>query len=177
MNYPLLNFITETFMFKIYTGTDEENQMLEEFKNDEATKEFLPDFLKYIEETKKDLEEELPLLRYTTIVYLEKYPVGLITFFDNGKELTFSEGIRLSQRGKKLGSIIRKEAYDYVFNNIETIEKIVSYVDTKNLNSIKNIEKTINDEKEKIYDPVKDKEFYKFSTYNPHLKQIHKYNK
>lgn len=174
MSYPLLNFNTETFIFKIYTNTEEENKMLEEFQNDEKTKEFLPDFLKYIEETKKDLEEGFEPLRYTTIVYLNNYPIGLTTFYDSGNELVYSLGIRPSERGKSLGSKIKKEAYNYAFENIENIEKIVGYIDIQNISSLKSVEKTTSDNIEKIYDPIKNKEFYKFSTNNPYFKKENK---
>ena len=36
-NYPLLNFNTESFAFKIYSNTIEEQKMIKEFELDQKT--------------------------------------------------------------------------------------------------------------------------------------------
>ena len=88
-NYPLLNFNTESFAFKIYSNTIEEQKMIKEFELDQKTQEFLPDFQKYIEEIKSDLEQGFEPFRYTTIVYFENRPVGIITFLIQKMNLFF----------------------------------------------------------------------------------------
>lgn len=167
----LLNFNTDSFSFKVYSNTIEEQKMIQEFKNDEKIQEFLPDFWKYIEETENDLQQGLDPLRYTTIVYFENKPLGLVTFFDMGNEFIFSYGIRPSARGKRLSSEIRKEAYDYIFSNLEDIEKITGFIEVNNENSLRSLEKNNFDNVERIMDLNQQKEFFKVSSNNPYLKK------
>lgn len=173
-DYPLLNFNTESFYFKLYSNTIEEQQMLEEFENDENTKKFLSDFLIYIEETQNDLDQGIDPLRYTTIVYFENRPIGLITFFDLSNELIFSHGIRPIERGKSLSSRIKKEVYDYVFKTLDNVEKITVFISTNNENNLNSLKKLTYDEIEKVWDPRQNQEFYKVSNHNPYLEKSNK---
>ena len=173
-NYPLLNFNTESFYFKLFSNTIEEQQMLEEFKSDENTRKFLSDFLIYIEDTQNDLEQGLEPLRYTTIAYFENRPVGLITFFDMENELIFSHGIRPTERGKRFSSRIKKEVFDYVFKNIENIEKITVFISIDNENNLNSLKKLTYDEIEKVWDPKENQEFFKVSNHNPFLEKSNK---
>lgn len=173
-SYPLLNFNTESFYFKLCSNTVDEQQMLEEFKNDENTQKFLSDFLEYVKDTQNDLEQGLDPLRYTTIAYFENKPVGLITFFDMENELIFSHGIRPSERGKRLSSRIKKEVYDYVFQSLERVEKITVFISIDNESNLKSLKKITYDEIEKVWDPRQNQEFYKVSNYNPYLKKRNK---
>lgn len=169
--YPLLNFSTESFSFKVYSATIEEQQMIQEFKNDDKVAEFLPDFWQYIEETQKDLEAGIEPIRYTTIAYLEQKPIGLITFYNVGNELIFSHGIRPTERGKRLSSKIKREVFDYVFSNLKDIEKITVFIDANNQNNLHSLQKLTYDEIEKILDCSQNKEFFKVSNYNPYLEK------
>lgn len=171
---PLLNFETESFSYKLYQGNQEEQKMIEEFKNDSSTKEFLSEFWNYIQETKEDIENDFEPQRYTSIVYYEEFPIGLITFFDLDNELIFSHGIRPSQRGNSFSSRIKKEVYDYVFRNLETVEKITVYIDVNNEKNLRSLQKLPYDEIEKIYDDKKQKEFYKVSNRSPYLEEVKK---
>lgn len=174
MSYPLLNFNTETFEFKLYTNTPEEQQMLDEFKCDEKTKDFLPDFLKYIEETQSDLAESLEPLRYTTIAYFENRPIGMITFFDIGDEYVFSHGIRPSERGNRFSSRVKREVFDYVFRTLDNVKKITVFIDVNNENNLNSLKKLTYDEIERVYDPKENREFYKVSNCNPYLEKGNK---
>lgn len=168
-NYPLLNFQTESFFFSLYADTELEKKMIQELKDDLETKEFLPDFLKYIQETRTDLEEQIDPIRFTSIVYYQNYPIGLISFYDIGNELVFSQGIIPSQRGKGLSSMIRKEVYQYVFENIEGVEKITAYIDNQNMKSLHALGKFGCDEMEEICDEQGKKQYFKITNYNPIL--------
>jgi len=171
MNYPLLNFNTESFEFKLYTNTLEEQQMLDEFKIDNKTKEFLPDFLKYIDETQRDLDSDFEPLRYTTIAYFEGRPIGMITLFDADSEYIFSHGIRPSERGNRFSSRIKREVFDYVFRTLDNATKITVFIDVNNENNLNSLKKLTYDEIEKVWDPKENKEFYKVSNYNPYLEK------
>ena len=170
-SYPLLNFKTDSFSFRLFSNTKDEQQMIEEFMNDEKTQSFLPDFLKYIRETQQDLEQGFAPLRYTSIAYYEDKPIGLITFFDMEKELIFSHGVRPSERGKRFSSRIKKEVFDYVFSTLENIEKITVYIDVNNENNLNSLKKLVYDSIEKVYSKDGDTEFYRVSNYNPYLKK------
>lgn len=171
---PLLNFETESFSYQLYQGSQEEQSMIEEFKNDPATKEFLSEFWNYILETKEDIENDFEPQRYTNIVYYKEVPIGLITFFDLDNELIFSHGIRPSQRGNRFSSKIKREVYDYVFRNLETVEKITVYIDVNNEKNLRSLQKLAYDEIEELHDEKQHKDFYKVSNYNPYLENMKK---
>lgn len=168
-NYPLLNFNTESFSFRVYSNIDEEISMINEFEKDEKTKEFLSDFKKYIFETEQDLKLDIEPLRYTTIAYYEDRPVGLITFLNLGNELIFSHGIRPSERGNRFSSRIKREVFDYAFCTLDNVEKIVVFIDSNNENNLHSLQKLTYDEIEKIWDEKQQKEFLKVSNHNPYL--------
>lgn len=171
---PLLNFNTESFSYRLYTSTEEENKMLDEFSNDEKTQEFLKDFKNYIIETDEELKLGVEPSRYTTIVYYEEEPIGLVTFYDLENELIFSHGIRPNKRGNKFSSRIKKELFDYVFRSLEEVEKITVYIDSNNTNNLHSLQKLTYDEIETIFDEKENKEYLKVSNYNPYLEKSNK---
>lgn len=166
-NYPLLNFKTETFSFLPYSHAELEEEMIKELVEDLETIAFLPDFLEYIHETERDLENEVEPIRFTSIVYYQNTPIGLISFYDFGNELVFSQGIAPKQRGKGFSSRIRKEVYQYIFENMKIIEKITAYIDAKNTKSIYTLGNFGCDEIENISDKKEKKEYLKITNYNP----------
>lgn len=168
-DYPLLNFNTESFSFRLFSNTEEEISMINEFEHDDNTKVFLTDFKKYIFETEEDLKLDIEPLRYTTIAYYEDRPVGLITFLNLENELIFSHGIRPSERGNRFSSRIKREVFDYAFRNLETVEKITVFIDSNNENNLHSLQKLTYDKIEKIWDEKSQKEYFKVSNHNPYL--------
>ena len=168
-DYPLLNFNTESFSLRLFSNTEEEISMINEFEHDDNTREFLTDFKKYIFETEQDLKLDIEPIRYTNIAYYEDRPVGLITFLNLGNELIFSHGIRPSERGNRFSSRIKREVFDYAFRTLDYVEKITVFIDSNNENNLHSLQKLTYDEIEKIWDEKSQKEFLKVSNNNPYL--------
>lgn len=166
---PLLKFHTESFSFQLYSGMEEEKEMLSELENDEKVKEFLQDFKNYISETQEEIKMGIEPSRYTTIVYHQMEPIGLITFYDLAPELVYSCGIRPSKRGNQFSSRIQKEVFDYVFQNLIEVERIIGYIDSNNTNSLNSLQKLTYDKIETNVDEKQGKVFYKVLNNNPYL--------
>jgi RimJ/RimL family protein N-acetyltransferase len=169
-NY-LLNFQTQNFKFKVFSGSDIELKMIRDFENDKDTLDYLSDFKLYLAETQKDVEDGVEPLRFTTIVYIDEIPIGILSLLNLGDNLVISHGIAPLYRGNGYSSKIKKEVFDYIFTNNNSIKEISAYVDKNNIKNIHSLSKLKNDGSEEIYDKKTGKTYFRISNVNPYYKE------
>lgn len=127
----------------------------------------MPGFKQYVEETKSDVEKGLEPLRYTTVLYKDGKPLGILSLFDLDDNLIMSYGIVPKHRGNHYSEQIKKEVSEYVFHFVPTIEKITAYIEATNYNSLKSISRLSMQNIAEMYDKETGKKYFVFTVYNP----------
>lgn len=135
----LENLRTKSFKFASYDEKNIEHlKLLKDITNDNLTQEFFNDWSTLLFSTDE--------FTYGYIVEKDNNVIGLITINEmDDRNFVFSHIISPNHRGNKYSSLIKKELYDYIFQN-NMADNIICYIEDTNKNSISSMMKTNPDE-------------------------------
>lgn len=124
---------------------DKNAKLLMEWRNDEITREmsFNQDLKMWDIFKNEFYNNYFNNTIHPLFAVLNDDKIGLVSFVDDKdtKELIININISPEHRGKKLGSIIIKNAIDYIKNNYKLNHNIIAHIKDKNIPSIKTFEK------------------------------------
>ena len=131
----LHNIHTRTFTFKDYDKNNLEHlRLIKIISEDELSTKFFNEW--------KELMFSDSDIEYGYIVEKDNIPIGLITICEiDDRNIVFSHIIAPAYRGNRYSSLLKKELYQYLFEN-NMVDNIICYIDKDNKNNISSMLKS-----------------------------------